>query len=38
MRAQRHSGSGVCNNVDSLTERRLFNIAHISERERPLVS
>jgi hypothetical protein len=29
-------GSGVCNNLDSLTDRCLFNIAHISERERPL--
>ena len=26
----------MCNNLDSLTERRLFDIAHISERERPL--
>jgi hypothetical protein len=27
---------GVFNSLDSLTERRLFNIAHVSERERPL--
>jgi hypothetical protein len=35
MRAQRHRVL-ACNNLDSLTDRCLFNIAHISERERPL--
>jgi hypothetical protein len=34
MRSRQHAV--LANNLDSLTGRRLFNIAHISERDRPL--